>query len=146
QLCQGLQAAHDAGIVHRDVKPSNLFVAHSGMLKILDFGLARLPASTPTPRGASVGTPHFLSPEQAPGRRVDQRSDIFSAAAVGYVMLTGRAPFAASTLRKTLDALLNESPRPITESEAPRAMSRVLYTALAKDPGDRYASCSAMRA
>lgn len=146
QLCDGLQAAHDRGIVHRDVKPGNLFVERDGTLKILDFGLARLKASTLTANGQIVGTPDFMSPEQAEGRQVDPRADLFSAAAVCYLILTGRSPFAGPDLRRTLTALLNDDPAPIKEAEAPAAISRVLYKALAKNPDARYASCSSMRA
>jgi serine/threonine-protein kinase len=145
QLCDGLQAAHDRGIVHRDIKPSNLFVDRSGHLKILDFGLARLNASTLTAMGQIVGTPDFMSPEQAEGHQVDHRSDIFSAAAVCYLIFTGRPPFAAADLRKTLHALLTENPLPMNDAEAPAALSRVLDKALAKNPAHRYQSCAALR-
>ncbi len=145
QLCDGLQAAHDRGIVHRDIKPSNLFVERDGTLKILDFGLARLQASTLTASGQIVGTPDFMSPEQAAGRQVDARSDVFSAAAVSYLILTGRSPFASNDLRKTLNALLNEDPAPIAGFEAPAALSRVLYKSLAKDPRHRHQRCSTLR-
>ena len=145
QLCDGLEAAHDHGIVHRDIKPSNLFVLHDGTLKILDFGLARLQASTLTANGQIVGTPDFMSPEQAAGRQVDLRADVFSAGAVSYLLVTGRSPFADTDLRKTITNLLNEAPAPIRESEAPVAIARVLSKSLAKNPDDRYASCAAMR-
>lgn len=146
QLCDGLQAAHDRGIVHRDIKPGNLFVEHDGTLKILDFGLARLQASTLTANGQIVGTPDFMSPEQAEGRQVDHRADLFSAGAVCYLILTGRSPFAAPDLRKTLTALLYDDPAPIKASDAPEAIARVLYRALAKNPDDRYPSGASMRA
>lgn len=144
QLCNGLQAAHDCGVVHRDIKPSNLFVSRDGGLKILDFGLARLHASTLTASGQILGTPDFMSPEQALGHQVDARSDIFSACAVGYLILTGRAPFTGRDLRKTLNALIDQDPAPMTEEEAPAALSRVLSKGLAKDPANRYQSCREM--
>ena len=95
-----------------------------GGLKILDFGLARLHASTLTAMGQIVGTPDFMSPEQAGGEKVDARSDIFSAAAVSYLILTGRPPFTGPDLRRTLDALLREDPAPMTDAEAPASVAR----------------------
>lgn len=142
QLYDGLQAAHALGAVHRDVKPSNCFVQDDGVLKILDFGLARLHASTLTASGTVVGTPAFMSPEQAEGRQVDARSDIFSAAAVSYFMLTGRAPFAAPDLPRTLHALLYDEPAPITETPVSDDLRRVLSKALAKNPDNRYQHCA----
>ena len=144
QLCAGLQAAHVGGVVHRDIKPSNLFVQRDGCLKILDFGLARLQTSTLTASGQIVGTPDFMSPEQALGQQVDARSDIFSASAVGYLILTGRAPFTRPNLRRTLDALLNEDPAPMTDAEAPDALRAVLDKGLAKDLRGRYQSAADM--
>jgi serine/threonine protein kinase len=90
QMCEGLAAAHGRGIVHRDLKPGNLFVQSDGLLKILDFGVARLQDSSMTATGAMLGTPDYMSPEQARGTQVDTRSDIFSAGAVFYFMLSGR--------------------------------------------------------
>jgi serine/threonine-protein kinase len=145
-LCDGLQAAHDLGIVHRDIKPSNLFVSADGRLKILDFGLARLHASTLTANGQIVGTPDFMSPEQAQGKKVDARSDIFSAAAVGYFVLTGRAPFARGDLRATLNALLGpEAAAPLGLPGAPRLLERTLARGLAKHPDQRHQRCSDLR-
>jgi serine/threonine protein kinase len=146
-LCDGLQAAHELGIVHRDIKPSNLFVSSDGRLKILDFGLARLQASTLTANGQIVGTPDFMSPEQAQGQRVDARSDIFSAAAVGYFILAGRAPFARGDLRATLHALLGDDrPAPLSVAGAPRLLERTLSRGLAKHPDQRYQRCGDLRA
>jgi len=142
QLYSGLQAAHEQGTVHRDVKPGNIFVEKSGCLKILDFGLARLQASTLTASGVVVGSPGFMSPEQAEGRRVDARSDIFSAAAVGYLVLAGRAPFAGRTLPQTLHAILHEATAPIAFADAPPVLARVLYKALEKSPDARYQTCA----
>jgi serine/threonine protein kinase len=144
QLCAGLQAAHEFGVVHRDIKPSNLFVQRDGGLKILDFGLARLHASTLTAMGQIVGTPDFMSPEQAAGEKVDARSDVFSAAAVGYLVLTGRPPFTGPDLRRTLDALLHENPAPMTDAEAPASLREVLDKGLAKDPARRFQSSAEM--
>lgn len=141
-LCDGLQAAHDRDIVHRDIKPGNLFVTDGGILKILDFGLARLQASTLTASGQIVGTPDFMAPEQAEGHRADHRADIFSAAAVSYLMIAGHSPFARSNLRETLNALLNGTPAPF---EAPDPLKRVLLKGMARRPDDRYQSAAAMR-
>ena len=144
QLCEGLQAAHECGTVHRDVKPGNLFVQHDGVLTILDFGLAHVQASTLTAAGMVLGTPSFMSPEQAEGRSVDPRSDIFSASAVGYLLMTGRAPFAAADLPGRLHALLHDDPAPIPETDASAALARVLFKGLAKDPEQRYQRCADM--
>jgi len=89
-----------------------------------------------------VGTPAYMSPEQAEGRQVDERSDIFSAAAVSYFMLTGRAPFTAPSLPRTLQALLSDEPAPITETPVPEELRRVLSKAFAKSPDDRYQHCA----
>ena len=146
QLYAGLEAAHAQGTVHRDVKPANIIVRADGRLKIFDFGLARLHESTLTANGAVVGSPGYMSPEQVEGRRVDQRSDIFSAAAVGYLILSGRAPFEARNLPLVLDAVLNQAPAPLSETEAPEPLARVLLKALEKSPDARYQSCAELLA
>ncbi len=146
QLYAGLEAAHAQGTVHRDVKPANIIVRADGVLKIFDFGLARLHESTLTANGAVVGSPGYMSPEQVEGRRVDQRSDIFSAAAVGYLILSGRAPFEARNLPLVLDAVLNEAPAALSNAEAPEPLAHVLLKALEKSPGARYQSCAELLA
>lgn len=146
QICEGLQIAHERGVIHRDVKPNNLFVLPDGSLKILDFGVARLATSTLTASGFLVGTPEYMSPEQAMGRPIDARSDIFSAASVFYFILTGRAPFGTRDLPKVLNAVMFNPPEPFRDGEAPDALSRVLLKALEKDPDRRYASCSELQA
>jgi len=138
QVCDGLSAAHAAGIIHRDVKPGNLFVLNDGGLKILDFGVARLVTSSMTVRGHIIGTPSYMSPEQATGREIDHRSDVFSAGGVFYWMLTGRKPFAAPDLPSVLKKVQFEDPPPLREQEAPAPLARIVFRALAKDPGLRY--------
>jgi eukaryotic-like serine/threonine-protein kinase len=144
QICEGLQAAHSHGIFHRDIKPGNLLVRSNGELKIVDFGIARLASSSITASGLIVGTPDYMSPEQARGHDVDQRSDIFSAGAVFYFMLTGRKPFASQELTAVLMKVQAEDPLPIRETEAPPALARVVMKALAKNPAERYQSCGQM--
>jgi len=142
QLYSGLEAAHAQDAVHRDVKPGNIMVDRAGRLTILDFGLARLRSSTLTANGAVLGSPGYMSPEQAEGRRVDQRSDIFSAAAVGYLILSGRDPFDAKPLPLALQAVLTKPPAPLSVSEAPAPLARVLLAALEKSPDARYQTCA----
>jgi hypothetical protein len=140
QACEGLAAAHDGGIVHRDIKPGNLFVLSDGGLKILDFGIARLVSSTMTASGLVLGTPDYMSPEQARGGEIDHRSDIFSAAAVFYHMLSGRKPFAARDLPGVLLKVQSEAPAPLTEAEAPAALGHIVIRSLAKSPAHRHQS------
>ena len=142
QIFEGLGAAHAHGAVHRDVKPGNIFVQHDGCVKLLDFGLARLRASTLTASGVVVGSPGYMSPEQVEGRRVDERSDIFSASAVSYLILTGRPPFEGRNLPEVLQAVLQEAPAPIADAEAPGALARIIDKALRKSSDDRYQTCA----
>jgi serine/threonine-protein kinase len=144
QICEGLHAAHSHGIFHRDIKPGNLLVRGNGELKIVDFGIARLASSSITASGLIVGTPDYMSPEQARGHDVDQRSDIFSAGAVFYYMLTGRKPFAAQELTAVLMKVQTEDPLPIRDTEAPPPLARIVMKALTKNPADRYQSCARM--
>ncbi len=138
QMCEGLAVAHVHGIVHRDIKPGNIFVQDDGSVKVLDFGVARLADSNMTASGFIVGTPDFMSPEQARGAEIDQRSDIFSTGAVCYYMLSGRKPFAATDLPAVLHKVEAEDPLPLTEREAPAGLSKIVWKALAKSVTRRY--------
>jgi predicted Ser/Thr protein kinase len=138
QVCEGLGTAHAHGIFHRDVKPGNLFVLEDGAIKILDFGVARLATSTMTAAGFIIGTPDYMSPEQARGGEIDQRSDIFSAGAVFYYMLAGRKPFAAPDLPGVLRKVQLEDPPALSDGEAPAPLFRIIARSLAKKPELRY--------
>jgi serine/threonine protein kinase len=138
RVSEGLAFAHARGIVHRDVKPANLFVTTDGQVKILDFGVARIASSKLTRSGLLVGTPDYMSPEQVMGVIVDQRSDVFSAGAVFYQLLTGRKPFAAKRLPDVLNRVRLEQPEPVTEAEAPAELTAIVMKALEKDPAKRY--------
>jgi serine/threonine-protein kinase len=138
QMCEGLAVAHVHGIFHRDIKPGNIFVQDDGSLKILDFGVARLADSNMTASGFIVGTPDFMSPEQARGQEIDRRSDVFSTGAVFYYMLSGRKPFAAADLPAVLHKVEAEDPPPLNDREVPSGLWRVISRALAKSVTRRY--------
>jgi serine/threonine protein kinase len=138
QLCEGLAVAHARGIFHRDIKPGNLFVQDDGCLKILDFGIARLRESTTTATGLVMGTPHFMSPEQARGEQIDARSDVFSTGAVCYFMLTGQRPFTGPDLTTLIQNVQFQSPPALPEPAVPRALARIIFRAMSKDRSARY--------
>jgi serine/threonine protein kinase len=138
RVCEGLAFAHSRGIVHRDVKPANLFVTGDGQIKILDFGVARIASSKLTQSGLIVGTPDYMSPEQVTGAAVDARSDVFAAGAVFYQLLSGRKPFAAKRLPDVLHNVILETPATLSEDDAPAELVAIVMKALEKEPDQRY--------
>jgi serine/threonine-protein kinase len=144
QTAQGLAAAHAQGLVHRDVKPANVLLENGlERVKLTDFGLARaVDDASLTQSGVFIGTPQYVSPEQANGEHVDHRSDLFSLGSVLYAMATGHAPFRAGGTMAVLKRVCEEAPRPIREAnpELPEWLERVVAKLMAKDPKDRYQS------
>jgi non-specific serine/threonine protein kinase len=142
QILSGLQHAHGKGIIHRDIKPSNLIVIPEGEVKIVDFGLARRPhiARALTETGVLVGTIAYMAPEQVLSRPVDHRADLWAAGVVLYEMLAGTLPFPGTTPYAVFDAILHQTPRPLSEfrSDLPQPLRQLIDRSLAKDPNQRF--------
>jgi len=144
QAAAALEAAHQGGVVHRDVKPANILVTPDGTAKLTDFGIARLVNTAPlTQTGQVLGTAQYLSPEQALGQSATASSDIYALGVVGHEMLTGRRPFDADTMVATALAHINQPPPPLPDT-VPVGIRSVISAALAKDPADRPATAAAM--
>lgn len=148
-ILAAVEYAHGAGLVHRDIKPGNVMLTNSGKVKVMDFGIARALAdsqATMTQTNAVIGTAQYLSPEQARGEQVDERSDIYSAGCVLFELLTGRAPFQGENAVSLAYQHVSEPP-PLPSSiaaDVPPELDRVTLKALAKNPADRYSSAAAM--
>ncbi len=159
QIASALAKAHSAGIVHRDLKPGNIMIGADDQVKVLDFGLAKLTETASaaeeatrsmrpqTEAGMIVGTVCYMSPEQAEGKPVDSRSDIFSFGAVIYEMVTGRRAFQKETNASTMAAILRDDPKPISAfvPEVPRDLERVVARCLRKNPDRRYQTMADLR-
>jgi serine/threonine protein kinase len=150
QICRGLQAAHEQGIIHRDIKPQNVLVDAKGEAKLMDFGIARMAETMEgvTQAGLIVGTPHYMSPEQVQGKQLDARSDVYSMGVLIYEMLVGRRPFESSSLTGVLTAHITEAPKPPIDLRADigGAMNAIVLRCLAKEPAARYANAGELLA
>ncbi len=150
QVLDGLEYAHQRGIIHRDIKPSNLLLDPSGSVKILDFGLSKITASSESPllttQGLTLGTMHYMSREQLFGKTLDPRADVYSAGVTLYELLSGKLPFDDDDERRMILKITKHSAAPLSEIvPVPPALERVVDKAMAKDRAERYASAADMR-
>lgn len=160
QIARGVASAHRSEILHRDLKPDNIMVTNDGLVKILDFGIAKLASRERLPPdelatctelttdpGIRMGTAAYMSPEQAQGKQVDHRSDIFSIGIVLYEMATGESPFKGDTTESTLWSVLNDAPRSAGEANPrlPRGLVEIIHRCMNKDPDRRYQSAADLR-
>ena len=142
QVARALDYAHFRGLIHRDVKPANIIVSRLGTVKLMDFGIAQVEESDLTRAGVGLGTPAYMSPEQIVGKRLDQRSDIFSLGIVMYQMITGQKPFEEDDQRSTMEKIRSfhpPSPRSLNPA-APRELEQIILRCMEKNPDDRYGS------
>ncbi len=149
QVAEGLAEAHSLGVVHRDLKPSNIMIDKEGNARIMDFGIARsIRGLGLTREGITVGTPAYMSPEQASGQDVDQRTDIWSLGVVIYEMLTGQLPFRGKNEQAVIHSILSHDPQPLTglRSEVTQELGRIVEKTLAKSPDKRYTNITEMLA
>ena len=140
QILLALDAANKERIVHRDIKPGNIMVSNDGRVKVMDFGIAKLPSFSMTTTGTVLGTPYYMSPEQITGQKVDIRSDVFSVGAVLYQALTGERPFEAANTATLAYKIVQVEPIPpdVLNIHIPHPLGDVVRRALAKNPADRY--------
>ena len=147
QISNGLTKAHSKEIIHRDIKPANILITEDGVVKIVDFGLAKLTGRTMlTKEGTTLGTAAYMSPEQTQGTSVDHRTDIWALGVVLYEMITGKQPFQGDYEQAVLYSIMNEDPEPITglRTGVPMELERIVSKALKKNPSERYQSLDEM--
>lgn len=146
-ILSALAYTHKLGIVHRDIKPANVFITNDGVIKLADFGIARVDNAELTQMGSVLGTPSYMSPEQCKGVKVDARSDLFSTGVVLYELLVGRKPFGGENTHAIMHSVLSAEPaRPTShEPTLPKAFDSIIRKALEKKPEDRYQSADAFR-
>jgi predicted Ser/Thr protein kinase len=143
QVCSALDHAHHNKIVHRDIKPANIMILQNGLVKVTDFGIAKMMSMGMTQAGQILGTPNYMSPEQVKGRQVDGRSDIFSLGVILYELVTGEKPFGGQNITTVIYKIINENPIPPRELDGTihAGLNHVISKALAKNPDERYQTC-----
>ena len=150
QICRGLQAAHEQGIIHRDIKPQNVLIDAKGEVKLMDFGVARMTeaAEAMTQAGLIVGTPHYMSPEQVQGKQLDPRTDVYAMGILLYEVLVGRRPFESSSLTGVLTAHITEQARPPIEvrPDIGKELNAIVMRCMEKNPAARFADAGALLA
>lgn len=147
QTLKALKAAHDGGVIHRDVKPQNIMVLRNGLIKVMDFGIAKLPnAETVTMTDKAIGTVYYMSPEQASAKPIDCRSDLYSLGAMIYELATGKLPFDGESPVSIAVMQINNEPTPPREinPQIPVGLEQIIMCAMSKKPQERFQSADSM--